>query len=49
MGQAKAFTNLNIVSDRQGRHELHGVVKMSDGLNVGLQDVVNKRKGAQKS
>jgi len=37
----------------RGRHELHGVVKTSDGLNVGLQiceDIlVGERKGMWKS
>ena len=37
-GLAKAFANLNmILSDRRGRHELHGIVKTSDGLNGGLR------------
>jgi hypothetical protein len=37
IGLPKAFANLNmILSDRRGKHELHGTVKTSDGLNGGL-------------
>jgi hypothetical protein len=36
-GLAKALANPNMISlDRRGRHEFHGIVKASDGLNGGL-------------